>query len=262
MDKVYDFFMDLINKQLVGSIIVVIISLLLYKLVNHILTKGENKIVNGKRGKTYAKLVKSVIRYIFVIITILILLNINGVDVSSALAGVGIISVIIGLALQDWLKDIIRGSSIISDNYFSVGDVVKYKGEEGKVIIIGLKSTKIQDLKTGNIRTIANRNIEEIDVVSNIIYIDVPMSYELPLDKAEKVVNEIVNEAKKIKDIDNCTYVGINSLESSSINYYLKIECNPLNKLQVRRDCLRTIIKTMEKNGVEVPFTQVDIHNK
>ena len=55
-------------------------------------------------------------------------------------AGLGILGVIFGLAIQDWLKDIIRGSSILSDNYFAVGDVVKYKDIEGKVLVIEIKT--------------------------------------------------------------------------------------------------------------------------
>ena len=39
-----------------------------------------------------------------------------------------------------------RGAIFInntSDNYFKVGDVVKYKDIEGKVIVIGVKTTKV-----------------------------------------------------------------------------------------------------------------------
>ena len=76
------------------------------------------------------------------------------------LAGVGIVSVIIGLAIQDALKDIIRGFSILSEEYFSVGDVVTYGDITGKVLVLGLKTTKIKDISTENIISIANRNIE------------------------------------------------------------------------------------------------------
>ena len=97
--------------------------------------------------------------YVIIVITVLLILQINGINVSSLLAGVGIMGAVIGLAIQDWLKDIIRGTSILSDNYFSVGDIIRYNGIEGKVVVIGLKTTKIQELKTGYIKSIANRKI-------------------------------------------------------------------------------------------------------
>ena len=266
MDRFNDIIIKIINKQFISSILIVIISISLYKIIAHILSKEEKntqaKLFAGKRSKTYLRLLRSIIRYIFLITTVLVLMKINGIDVSSVLTGVGILGVVFGLAIQDWLKDIIRGSSLISDNYFSVGDIVKYNDVEGKVLVIGLKSTKIKDLKTGNIKTIANRNIEEIDVVSNIIYVDVPLSYELPIKKAENIIKHIIIEIKKSNNVEDSTYVGIENFESSYINYHIKIECNPLFKLQVRRDALSTILRTMEKEGVVVPYTQIDIHSK
>jgi len=262
MNDFIDFIQNIMNKQVVNSIVIVIISIFLYKVVSYILKKSENSLFTGKRKKTYIKLITSLIRYVFIVITVLILLQVNGIDVSSALAGVGILGVIFGLAIQDWLKDIIRGSSIISDNYFSVGDVVKYKDVEGKVLVIGVKSTKIQDLKTGYIKTIANRNIEEIDIVSNIIHVNVPMPYELKVEDAERVVNDIVESIKKNNDVENVRYISIDDLGDSYISYKLEITCNTIHKLQVRRDALRSILVEMEKNNVSVPYTQIDVHNK
>ena len=190
------------------------------------------------------------------------MLQINGVDVSSVLTGVGILGIILGLAIQDWLKDIIRGSSILSDNYFAVGDVVKYKDIEGKVLVIGLKTTKIQDLKTSNILSIANRNIEEIEVVSNLIYINIPMPYEVSLEMAEKAIKDINEAIMKNNNVDGCRYVGVNDLADSSIKYLIEVKCNPLYKLQVRRDSLRSILDEMAKNEISVPYTQIDIHEK
>ena len=265
-ENLYKILGKIANKQFISSVIVLIISFLLYKTINHILTKSEKKentkLFTGKRGKTYIRLVRSIIRYVFLIVTILILLKINGVDVSSALAGVGIVGVVFGLAIQDWLKDIIRGSSIISDNYFSVGDIVKYKEIEGKVLVIGLKTTKIQDLATSNVVSVANRNIEEIQVVSKFIYVRIPMPYEVKLEKAEKAINDIIELVKQNDNVNNCVYKGVAELADSSIEYLLEVDCNQTYKLQVRRDTLRSILVGLEKNKIEVPFTQIDIHNK
>ena len=264
-------YIDIIIKnnwsgKILNTCIILIISLIIYKICTFILSKSTERdrfnLFTSKKSKTYIKLIKSLLRYIFIALTFLIILQTNGIDVSSVLAGVGILGVVFGLAIQDWLKDIIRGSSILSDNYFSVGDVVKYNDIEGKVLVIGLKTTKIQDLKTNNIISIANRNIEQIEIVSNLLYINIPMPYEVPVRDAEKVIEDIITEVKKNKNVDDCRYISVNELASSSIMYYIVIECNPINKLQVRRDTLRNILIEMDKNDVSVPYTQVDIHQK
>ena len=254
------------NTKIINSVVIIFLSIVIYKSLTFFINiseeKGKSKLFTSNKGKTYIKLIRSVIRYIFIIVTFLILLQINGIDVSSVLAGVGLLGVVFGIAIQDWIKDVIRGSSIISDNYFSVGDIVKYKDMEGKVLVIGLKTTKIQDLATSNIVSIANRNIEEIEVVSNLIYVKIPMPYEVTLERAEKAVNEIIEMVKQNDHVNDCTYKGVTELADSSIQYLLEVNCNQQYKLQVRRDTLRSILLGLADNNIEVPYTQIDIHNK
>lgn len=262
MEEVKKFFENINQANVISSIIVVIISIILYKIIVFFLSKGERKEKNDSKRNTYLKLFKSILRYVFGIVTVLIVLQINGIDVNSILAGVGIAGVVFGLAIQDWLKDVIRGSSILSDNYFQVGDVVKYKGIEGKVLVLGLKTTKIQDLATRNIISVANRNIEEIEVVSNVIYVRIPMPYELNLEKAEKAVYDIIKIVKADEKVEDSRYMGVTELADSSIQYLIEVTCNPVNKLQVRRDTLRAVLLGLEQNNIEVPFTQIDIHER
>ena len=256
---------EILKTNIIASIIIVIISIIIYKLITFFLNKGEEKSqlksTNSKK-RTYLKLLRNILRYVFSIVTVLIVLQINGIDVSSILAGVGIAGVIFGLAIQDWLKDVIRGSSILSDNYFQVGDVVKYKNNEGKVLELGLRTTKIQDLATSNILSIANRNIEEIEVVSRVIYVRIPMPYEVNVQRAEKAIKDIMDLTKNNKKIENCRYLGVAELGDSSIQYLIEATCNPMDKLQVRRDVLKAILLGLEKNNIEVPYTQIDIHEK
>lgn len=252
--------------RIVHSLLIIIVSLIIYKVIIFFLDKSEEKgktrLFTSNKGKTYLRLIKSIIRSVFIILTVLIIMQTNGINVSSVLAGVGIFGVVFGLAIQDWLKDIIRGSSIISDNYFEVGDIIKYKDMEGKVLVIGLKTTKIKDLRTSNIVSIANRNIEQAEVVSNFIYVKIPMPYEVKLPKAEKAVDDILELIRKNKKVNNCRYLGVTELEDSCIEYLLEVDCNPETKLQVRRDTIHAIIEGLDKNNIEVPFTQIDIHNK
>ena len=266
MEEIKKIFENVHYEQIIHSVIILIVSIIIYKAISYILKKSEKqdrvKLFTSKKSKTYLKLTRSIIRYIFLVITILIILQVNGVDVTSVLAGVGILGAIFGLAIQDWLKDVIRGSTILSDNYFSVGDIVKYKEYEGKVLVIGLKTTKIQDIKTGHVISIANRNIEEVELISNLIYINVPMPYELAVEKAEECVTKIVDNIIKLENVNGCRYLGVNELADSSIKYLIEVNCSPAFKLQVRRNTLKEILAEMEKEGISVPYTQIDVHNK
>ena len=266
MEQIKDVFYKVWHTQIVSSIIIIIVSICLYRIITKILNRSENKtkskLFTSNKSKTYINLIKSIIRYIFIIITILILLQINGVNVSSVIAGVGVLGVVFGLAIQDWLKDIIRGSSILSDDYFKVGDVVKYNEIEGKVLIIGLKTTKIQDLATSNIISIANRNIEQIEVISNHIYVRVPMPYEIDIERAERAIEDIIKLAEEYETVEKCKYLGVTEFRDSSTEYLLQVSGDPVRKLQRKRDTLRAIKIGLAKNNIEIPYTQIDIHNK
>ena len=246
--------------------ITIIISFIIYSIVASIIKKYSKsnrfESLAGKRTTTYMRLARSITRYLFILITFLIILQILEINITSIIAGVGLLGAVFGLALQDFIKDIIRGTSILSDDYFKVGDIVKYKDIEGKVLILGLKTTKIKDIKTGNTVSIANRNIDEIEVVSNLIYINVPMPYEVKVDKAEKAIDTIINKIKNIEHVEECNYKSINELADSSILYLLEIKTNAEYKRQVRRDSLKQILLGLEEHNIEVPYNQLDIHQK
>lgn len=246
--------------------ITILISLTIYTIISSIIKKYSKtnnfETLAGKRTATYIRLARSITKYIFILLTFLIILQILEINITSIIAGVGLFGAIFGLAMQDFLKDIIRGSSILSDDYFKVGDIVKYKDIEGKVVILGLKTTKIEDLRSSNIISIANRNIDEIEVVSKYIYVTIPMPYEVKVKTAEKVIDTIVSNIKNLENVNKCIYKGTNELADSSINYLLQIECNPKNKLQVRRDSIREILLVLEDNNISVPYNQIDVHEK
>jgi small conductance mechanosensitive channel len=265
LNKYIDFARDVLNHNWVKSIVVITVAVLVYKLINMLLLRGEMKKRKHKVGhkdKTYIRLIRNFMKYAFFIVVLFIILQINGIDVSSMIAGVGILSIIIGFIVQDAFKDIIRGIDIISDNYFVVGDVVKYGEIEGKVIMVGLKTTKIEDIRTSNIVSIANRNIEQIEVVSKDLFINIPLPYDVKVENAEEVINEIVDLVKVDSRVDECLYKGVNNFKDSFIEYLINIKVNPREKLAVRRDTLGIILEVLDKHEIEIPFTQIDIHNK
>ena len=266
MNEIKEIFLKIKLTNILSSIAIIVISFIIYKVIVYLLTRGGEKtqlnMFTSKKSKTYMKLLKSIIRYVLLVINVLIILKIFGINITSMLAGVGIIGIILGFAVQDALKDIIKGIDIIADNYYQVGDVIKYNDITGKVISIGLKTTKLEDVNTFNMVSISNRNIEQVEVVSNLINIDIPISYDVKLEKAEEVINDIVESIKKHEGVNKCEYRGVNDLADSSIKYQIKVDCNPVNKVQIRRDSLRNILVGLDKHNLSVPYNQIDVHQK
>ncbi len=259
------------RKEVYGIVFTIIGSLIIYKtaikLTNKIALNGKNN-YEIKRGKTVVNLVQNVIKYFIIIIALLIILEFLGVDTKSLIAGLGVIGVVLGLALQDTLKDIISGITIIMENYFVVGDIVRYPSFNnftGEVIAFGLKSTRIKNLN-GEVLILANRNIIEIVNISQKaaeVIIDIPIAYEEKVETVEKVIEEIINNISELEGVhkNKAEYLGVQTLDSSSVNYRIKIVCNQELQWDIKRKTLRNIKMTLDKKKIKIPYPQLEVHN-
>ena len=250
--------------NIVDSIIIIAVSLGIYLVIkklilNNLKIARIDKRINSK-GKTYIMVITSIIKTVFFIVTVLILLQANGVNVTSMLAGLGIASAVVGLGLQDLIKDTVRGMILLSDEYFNVGDVIEFDGKKGVVVEFGLRSTKIRELLTGNLVSIANRNLENVSVDAGRIYINIPFSYEMNVKNAEETLGRALNRLEEQDHVFSAKYLGINNLNDSSIDYLIEVRCAPSEQLRVRRRALNTVMLTFEEGGIHVPYPQLDVH--
>src|SRR3989344_7774773 len=107
-------------------------------------------------GMTFAKSTQSTLddillplfhkigKVFFVLIGLMWVLHIWGVDITPYLAGVGLSGIVLGLALQDSLKNILGGISLIIDKTYQPGDKIRLEsGEVGVIHDVGLRSTKL-----------------------------------------------------------------------------------------------------------------------
>lgn len=266
MDKIF-------IKEIYLPIIYITIGFIIYQISKRIIKKLfsiekrtiGNKKIDKKKLKTLEQLVINILRFFIVIFIVLSILTVFGVNIKTFLAGLGVISVVIGLALQDILKDFIMGFSLIIENYFSVGDTVEIGGFKGKVIHLGLRTTKLQQF-SGPVLIIPNRNIVEVINYTNSYsqaIVDVDVAYESDLDKVEKVLQESAeNLSKTLKGIVNEVEVlGVEKLDSSSITYRVMVNTEPLEQFAVQRQIRREILDAFSKAKIKIPYPQIEVHN-
>lgn len=264
LEKVFGFFA---KKEVYGTIIIVVVALILYSLgklvISKILIKGKNA-YDVKKRKTVVSMIESIYKYLLFIIMLICVLELYGFDTKSLIAGLGIAGALAGLALQDTLKDIIGGISIIMENYYVVGDFIKINDFTGQVIEFGLKSTKVKNYN-GEVLVFANRSVDKVINISqkkaNII-INIPTAYEEKSSKVERVLNKMIEEIKKMDYVSkNCSYLGISELGSSEVIYTIAIECEQENQWEVKRKILRLIKDTYDKENIKIPYKQIEVHH-
>ncbi len=257
----------ILTKQILGTAIVICVAFILVAIINSAISKvlvtGKNSFEVKKR-KSIIKLFQSIIKYIIWMIGILIILDFYGVDTQSLIASIGIAGVVLGLALQDTVKDFISGISLILENYLQVGDVVTYNDFTGEVIELGLRTTKIKSFD-GQVLVVANRNIDTIINASQKkanLLLNIPTSYEEKVPKVEKVLTSVINDAINEKLIfEDSKYLGVNELGAHSVEYLINIHCDQNKRYEVRRAMLKKVLLAYEKNNIKIPYNQIEVHH-
>ncbi len=256
----------ILSWKVIGPFIYIIVGLVLYNIIisiiNRLVSKRKKK-TNHKKEDTVINLIKNVIKYLIIIIVILMILEVYGVNTTSILASLGIVGVVVGLAFQDTMKNMLAGIFIIFDNRYNVGDFVKINDFSGTVVNLGLQTTKIQAY-TGEIFTISNSSISTVINYSEAntrVMIDLGVSYNTDINKLEKVLNGLNNKISKISDVKgDLELLGLDSFNSSDMTYKITVLCNPNTHLSVRRKILKIIKEEFDKKGIEIPYTQIDLH--
>lgn len=187
-------------------------------------------------------------------------LQVNGINISALAAGLGIAGLVVGIALQDYIKDIVMGIHILIDHFFSVGECVEYMGREGVVVGLNLMTTKIGDLDDHAITTVCNRNFSEIRRLADRFDVDVPLSYEEDLAAVREVMEEICKRVAKNQKVRECHFEGTQSFEASFVNYRIRIYCDAHDRADVRREALGTVQDVLAEKGIRIPYSQLDVH--
>jgi len=218
--------------------------------------------VYNRTNKSSTETLKDAGVIAIVMVGLLLLLYVNGVDVTAGLAGLGIAGTIIGLAMQDYLKDTIMGIRIVEERFFEVGEVVRLNNITGVVIGFSMRCTKIENLEDHSVYSICNGNIRSIERLSHLLDILIPFPYETTHADAKKTVTKICARIWMLEGIENCYYKGVYQVSASSVDYKLRCFCQPERHPDLRLEIQGIVREVFAGQGIEIPFTQMDVHMK
>lgn len=260
-----------IAKEIYMTVIVLVVAFVVEKILKAIVRGSFNpkikpKNFNVKKAKTLSSLICSIIRYVVWILAALTLLGIYGVNTAALVTGLGVVSLVIGLAFQDMLKDILAGTTILFENWYVIGDLVKINDFTGTIIGVGLKSTRIKAY-SGEVEIISNRNISSVinySLEDSMAIIDLNVAYESKLDKVEKVLQvACATMQEKIEDlVSEPEVLGVEELSDSSVVFRIVGKCKPATHFVVARQMKKELKNTLDKNGIKIPYPQIEVHNE
>lgn len=261
-------FEKILTKEVVAPIIIILVSLLIYKIIIKVLKRFftlKTVKVDEKRKKTLFNLSRNIIRILIIAIGSLFILEVYGINTTSIITSLSVVGVVVGLAFQDLIKDFIAGISIVIEGQYRVGDTVQINGFKGEVINVGLKSTKLKAY-TGEIMILANHLITDVinyNLSDSLALIDIDVAYESNIEKVEKVLTNLCerlsNELPYLKG--KVELLGINSLEASSVRFRITALTESMKQAIVQRQMLREVKLELDKNKIEIPYNQMVVRN-
>lgn len=224
----------------------------------------------GKRSahaRTVTTMIAGLLRYIAWVIAAVWALSILGVQTTTVLAGIGILGLVLGFGAQSLIEDIITGFFIIFEGQYAIGDIIILDDFRGTVRSINVRTTVIEDAG-GNLKIVNNsdiRNLQNRSRNTSKAACNVSVSYNTDIPYLEAVFSAglpKIYEAHKDLYLSVPVYLGIEEMADSGVNLKIIADVREEDVFRGKRQLNRDIFLLFRENGIEIPFPQVDVHQK
>ncbi len=181
---------------------------------------------------------------------------------TALLASVSVISVVLGLAAQNTLGNLIAGISLLLYRPFEVGDRVKISApggtEVGVVERLNLGYTLIQTFD--NRRLVVPNSVIASQVMVNYTAMDpkhlaripIGISYNSDIDRAREILLDLAANHPLIREVVGCPLI---QLGDSSVVLDLRGWCaSALDAKKIEFDIYESAKKRFDEAGIEIPF--------
>lgn len=189
-----------------------------------------------------------------------------GLDTASVAALFASAGVAIGLALQGSLSNFAGGVLILLLKPFVVGDYIieDTNKNEGTVAEIQIFYTKLYTLDNRTViipnGTLANNSITNITAQDRRrLDLRVDISYQADLKKAKRILEQLLAQDECILQEEEKN-IFVDSLGESSVVLGLRAWVKTEEYWKTRWKLIEEIKLTFDKEGIEIPYKQVDVH--
>ncbi|SNQ42574.1 mechanosensitive ion channel family protein [Cellulophaga lytica] len=180
---------------------------------------------------------------------------------NTLLAGAGISGLVIGLALQGTLSNLLSGVVLSFRKKIEIGNWIETNGYSGEVIDINLNSLVLKEFDN-NLVVIPNKTIIEnpfknYSLTTRMrIVVSCGVGYESDLELVKKLTKEAIGELYKDDDDSEIEFY-YTEFGDSSINFICRFWVdaqNAKNKLDAKSVAIRAIKTKFNANDINIPF--------
>ena len=210
----------------------------------------------------YAARIGRLVIYMFAVIVYAhIVPELNRVG-TALLAGASVASVVIGLAAQGTLGNLVAGFALLLYRPFSAGDRLRITTPDGVVtavvtnLTLGYTILRTPDSRRVvvpnsqlNTQVLINLSMEERDLMACV---PIGVAYGSDLGRARAALERIGRAHPKVRDVDGCP---VTALADSSVTLTLRVWCaDGADVPAVTNDLLEAAVGALAAAGVDIPF--------
>ncbi len=247
--------------KLIAAVVTLVIGLWIIKMITKALARimEKREVDASLRG-----FLNSMLGLLLKAMLIISAVSMIGIEMTSFVAILGAAGLAVGMALSGTLQNFAGGVMILFFKPFKVGDYIEAQGYAGTVFEIQIFITvlKTPDNKTiiipnGGLSTgsLINYSAEEnrrVDFSFGIAYGD-------DYDKAKELLLELIKKDERIlKDPE--PFIALGALADSSVNITVRVWAKTSDYWGVHFDMNEKVYKEFDKNGLSIPFPQLDVH--
>lgn len=245
---------------------VIIILFISSKLIHYAILILKKFLNNSKFDIGVRKFLLSLFKALAYTVVILVLAIRLGINSASILAILGSAGIAVGLALQGSLSNFAGGILILIMKPFVIGDYIITPQAEGSVYMIGLIYTTIITYDNKKI-TMPNGSLSN-GIITNLtaneermLEIKIGVAYSSDIDFVKSILHKVlISDSSILKDREIICF--LNSFEASSIIMGLRAWC-PSKEFNITKWRIQENIKReFDKNGIEIPFNQLEVKLK
>jgi len=250
-------------SRLVVIVLIIIATKIFLRIIKKSLLKTTRPAADNN-GNLYSLM--QIINYVVWIIASIIILDSIGLKITALLTGSAALLVGVGLGLQQTFNDFISGIILLFEGKTKVGDILEIDQDVLVLKNIGLRTTEGVNrdgisIFVPNSKIINNKVINWTHQAKKTRFrIDVGVAYGSDINRVIKLLKESASEHPEV--LSNETIEArLTAFGDSSLNFQLLFFSRNVFRIEkIKSDIRKTINEKFDKNGITIPFPQMDIY--
>lgn len=257
---------EFVSTTGVNLILAAMIVIVGFKLIKLLSKKLKSSRAVTRLDPSMQTFISSSVNIIAKLLLLLTAAAIIGIPMASVVAVVGSAGLALGLALQGSLSNIAGGFIIMVFKPFSVGDFITAGSHTGTVVDIGIFYTKLHT-PDDSIIVLPNSSISNQDIVNisstptRCVALEFTAAYDSDIEKVKEVLLKTALAHPLVVE-EPSALARLNRQDDSALSFILKAWCKNDDYWTVYFDLNEQVKLAFDKNGIEIPYPQIDIHTK